>query len=297
MGHRVVVLESDLIVTGDQHLEVGVRDGSSSITLGNETFSASDIAAAWWRKPGLLMVARSDPLARHALERESRALLEWVLDLVPDDAWLNSRVAARRASSFLQLLEANRVGFTTPWTVVTNSWKGVTALAKAGDLIIKLPNGTLESQKSPKSLFTTRISPQSIAELSKSSKAFPAVWQPFVSKLREWRVTVVGDQVFEAMIETDDQAKDDWRRHQFTAGVRFVQGTLPAAVRERCRRVVQQLGLRFGAIDLIESPSGEFTFLEVNPNGQYYWLEALLGMEISSAVAQQISRLATARAN
>jgi glutathione synthase/RimK-type ligase-like ATP-grasp enzyme len=48
---------------------------------------------------------------------------------------------------------------------------------------------------------------------------------------------------------------------------------------------MEELRLTFGAIDLIETPEGEYVFLEVNPNGQWLWLDDMLKLGISDAVA------------
>ena len=49
------------------------------------------------------------------------------------------------------------------------------------------------------------------------------------------------------------------------------------------------LRLTFGAIDLIETPKGEYVFLEINPNGQWLWLDDMLDLGISAAVADWLS--------
>jgi glutathione synthase/RimK-type ligase-like ATP-grasp enzyme len=51
---------------------------------------------------------------------------------------------------------------------------------------------------------------------------------------------------------------------------------------------VQALGLCFGAIDLILTPDGEYVFLEVNLNGQWAYIEDLLGLPISAAIAEML---------
>ena len=48
---------------------------------------------------------------------------------------------------------------------------------------------------------------------------------------------------------------------------------------------MDRLELNFAAIDLIETPDGEHVFLEVNPNGQWLWLDDMLKLGISQAVA------------
>ena len=42
---------------------------------------------------------------------------------------------------------------------------------------------------------------------------------------------------------------------------------------ERCIRLVKSLDLRYGAIDLVIERNGAITFLEVNPTGEWYWIE------------------------
>lgn len=49
-----------------------------------------------------------------------------------------------------------------------------------------------------------------------------------------------------------------------------------------------RLGLRFGALDFLVTPSGEWYFLEVNPNGQWAWIEQETGLPISSAIADAL---------
>ena len=52
---------------------------------------------------------------------------------------------------------------------------------------------------------------------------------------------------------------------------------------------MQSLRLTFGAIDLIETPSGEYVFLEVNPNGQWLWIDDLLQLGISDAITDWLT--------
>jgi len=56
---------------------------------------------------------------------------------------------------------------------------------------------------------------------------------------------------------------------------------------------VQELGLRYGAIDLIVTPQDEWVFLESNCNGQWLWLEKLVGLSISDALASLLVKLDT----
>jgi hypothetical protein len=50
---------------------------------------------------------------------------------------------------------------------------------------------------------------------------------------------------------------------------------LPAPVQQQCRALLRRLGLVFGCIDLIVTPTGEHVFLEINQMGQFLWVEEM----------------------
>jgi glutathione synthase/RimK-type ligase-like ATP-grasp enzyme len=55
-------------------------------------------------------------------------------------------------------------------------------------------------------------------------------------------------------------------------------------VQERCVRLIERLELCYGAIDMILTPDGRYVFLEINPSGQYLWIEMETGLPISAAI-------------
>jgi hypothetical protein len=56
--------------------------------------------------------------------------------------------------------------------------------------------------------------------------------------------------------------------------------------------MVGRLGLRFAAIDLLETDDG-YVFLELNPNGQWLWLELMTGVPLAAMLCDLL--LAPAR--
>jgi len=133
---------------------------------------------------------------------------------------------------------------------------------------------------------------QRTADAAVHTNPFPAIFQEFVEKARDWRLTVVGHTAFEVAISTDEGAKNDWRRHQLTSDVTICMETPPEGATDRCLSFLSRARLRFGAFDLIEDPDGRMVFLEVNPNGQFLWLENQLGLPISAAIAAELMRTA-----
>jgi hypothetical protein len=57
---------------------------------------------------------------------------------------------------------------------------------------------------------------------------------------------------------------------------------------KRCLCLMETLGLAFGAIDLIVTPHGKYVFLEVNPAGQFLWLDSTLGLPLLDALSQML---------
>jgi glutathione synthase/RimK-type ligase-like ATP-grasp enzyme len=66
---------------------------------------------------------------------------------------------------------------------------------------------------------------------------------------------------------------------------------LPKVVSERLKKMLSIMNLNFGAFDLIRDETGTYYFIEVNPNGQYFWMELLTGAPLSDAMVNLILRL------
>ena len=52
---------------------------------------------------------------------------------------------------------------------------------------------------------------------------------------------------------------------------------------------MDEMGLVFGAIDLKLAVNGEPVFLEVNPQGQFLYVEIRTGLPISDALAEYLA--------
>ncbi|MCR4320657.1 MAG: hypothetical protein NUV74_10030 [Candidatus Brocadiaceae bacterium] len=88
----------------------------------------------------------------------------------------------------------------------------------------------------------------------------------------DYRVTVIGEAIFSVKIEykAEREASIDWR--VIKDDIDFTLVEIPSDVEEKCREYVRSAGLIFGAIDLIEH-EGNFYFIEINPNGEWGWLQ------------------------
>ena len=72
---------------------------------------------------------------------------------------------------------------------------------------------------------------------------------------------------------THDLAAIDWRAVALEPGADWSPHALPAPVAENLSRLMQELRLDYGRADFLLTAEGEYVFLEVNPNGEWGWLD------------------------
>jgi glutathione synthase/RimK-type ligase-like ATP-grasp enzyme len=229
--------------------------------------------------------------ARQFAQEEEKAFLDGLLACL-DGRWLSRPEAIREAGHKLrQLRVAQGLGFSVPPTLVSQSPDEIRAFRAsigrplAAKLIAKGPPRAPRPEEQYVVL-TQRLEDAALAD-SAALSACATLYQAYVDKAFELRVTVVGEAVFACRIDSQasERTRIDWRNYDLdnTPHTAFA---LDPATERRCLELVRYFGLSFGAIDLIVTPEGEVVFLEINPNGQWGWIEELTGMPIAEAHAR-----------
>lgn len=187
-----------------------------------------------------------------------------------------------------QLSLAVEAGLSIPRTIISSDPLAIRkAFADFGRMAAKpTRTGHLIHDGQEYSIFTSQVLEEHLDRLD-SARYSPAIYQELVPKKHDLRITVVGRQVFAAAIDSqsDPAAAVDWRR---TANPQLPHHavTLPDQVQSRLLRIMDLAGLTFGAIDMIETPDNDYVFLEINPSGQWLWIDDVLGLGISDALAE-----------
>jgi glutathione synthase/RimK-type ligase-like ATP-grasp enzyme len=65
---------------------------------------------------------------------------------------------------------------------------------------------------------------------------------------------------------------------------------LPPEIIAKLHELMTRLGLVYGAIDLRLTPEGRYVFLEINPAGQFLYVEYATGQPIAAALARTLSK-------
>ena len=172
---------------------------------------------------------------------------------------------------------------------MTNNPEAVRRFAHecTGGMVMKtLSSFAIYEQGEQKVVFTSPVQSQDLDHLEEL-RYCPATFQEQVPKSLELRTTVVGDRVFTAAIDSQrsEKARFDWRRDGLGLIGDWEAYRLPAEIEERLLKLMRFFGLNYGAADFILTPAGRHVFLEVNPVGEFFWLEKNPGFPISATIA------------
>jgi glutathione synthase/RimK-type ligase-like ATP-grasp enzyme len=248
-----------------------------------------DVAAVWWRLKQFPEDEARAPEERFAF-KEWRDALEGLEEVLARARWVNPRRADRRARhKVVQLVEANRCGFSIPPTLISNDPEQVLGHVESWENGAIYKSLNVYIQPPDKVLYTNRVTGDFIAANREAVALAPGIFQPLIRKEYELRITVVGRSVFAARINSQKSitTEVDWRRDYSALSYCLVQ--LPEGVQHRLLRLHDALGLVFGAYDFIVTPEHEYVFLEVNPVGAWLWIEDALGVGISRALAEVLA--------
>jgi hypothetical protein len=276
-------LDLDLLSEDSVTLDVGGPSLSQRLPDG-ETRTVASPHAILFRAPTHL---RESSGHRHTPE-ELLQLHQWAafarsLTIFRDARWVNHPVPTYAAETKpYQLVVAASLGFAVPRTFVANSLPS--PLSDQDTVAMKALDTFLVRQGDHDLFFyTTTVRPSDLTP--SATRAMPVIFQTLIHPKTDVRVTVVGETCFAA--ETPGDVRGDWRLQKDE--IQFRRATLSEDVRGKCVALTRALGLRFGAIDLVRSDGTDW-FLEINPTGEWAWLEDLFDGEIARAIAEELLR-------
>jgi MvdC family ATP-grasp ribosomal peptide maturase len=268
---------------GNDHTAHFIEDAGARVC-------AAEVRAVWARK---LWTPRMDEdldaRFREMCVRESVAAFEGFLDALHGARWVNDLQRERAAENKQrQLRVAAAAGLRIPRTLVTNDPAAAQQFfdETEGRMVAKLLRPlTVSMNADTDFVYTSRVSAEDLAAAD-TLRHSPMVFQELIPKARELRVAWVAGEAYTGALDASgtSRGQTDWRRAA-PEDCRWQRGELPAAVARSLHSLMSELGLVFGAIDLICTPAGEHVFLEVNPAGEWGMLERDLNLPISEAIA------------
>ena len=190
----------------------------------------------------------------------------------------------------MNLRIASGLGWLVPETLLTNSSKDaeefINGCGGRGSIYKVL---TYYFDAEGETIFTSEIGTSDILSHPDNVRMVPIQLQEKIIKKHELRITVVGQQIFAAKISSQASAATalDWRRDQ-SQNTLYEAFVVPPELSRRILELHDAFGLYYGAYDFICNDRDELVFLEVNPSGQFLWVEIHTGLPISQAVAEAL---------
>ena len=233
-------------------------------------------------------------------------MIEAYKTLVADDATLRSyflyNLRVKKWLSFpprvtvnklIVLDMAQKAGLAVPDTIVCGNKKELEQFLQQGDRVITkdLTNPfVLQFPDGDKYMsFTKEVDQQFMIELPESFA--PSLFQKMIPKSYEIRTFFLGKKFYSMAIfsQQSEQTSVDFRNYNAKKPNRTVPYKLPAHIEQRLRKLMRQLKLDTGSIDIIrtEGPEG-YIFLEVNPIGQFGMTSRPCNYNLEKIIAQYL---------
>ena len=270
---RVSRLDSDVFAKTEKqtlHIPASALENTS-------TWTASAVTIVWYRK---VIFPDGEDSTNSFVRQELSGLFDAILTEYEHCRWVNPRTAIARAhAKVAQLPVAKRIGLKVPDTIITNDLDALTVFAERHnkDIVAKPMRAQIVGTGNGTRVIGTR-------KLSREHYGAAVAYAPCFAQERlllraEIRVVVFGTNVYAFRMTTSTRA-DDIKQVPLR-DIHHSPCQLSATVERQLLELTRLYQLEFAAIDLAETDSGELVFLEVNPNGQWLWLQFATGVNLA----------------
>jgi len=269
-----------------------------TLTLGDQRIASSAITSVYFRQP----IAPTFPEGATEVERlfAETELLETMRSLwraIPEELWLNHPkklwIAANKVE---QLLVAQKIGFRIPETLITSSPERIRGffVKKNGKIVAKAVKHGFMQSGDEVLLAGTQILPDDFLSQLESYAQVPMTFQEKLEIDVDVRVVVVGDSIFPASIAAKQNPEvTDWRISDIIGDeIVYERINLPEEIKQSCLDITRYFHLNYSSIDLVKDKQGNFIFLELNPNGQWGWIEQNLDYPIRDTIIDKLLNIA-----
>jgi glutathione synthase/RimK-type ligase-like ATP-grasp enzyme len=296
-------------------LDISDTQGYATITSNVGIVDTRQITSVWNRRHGdLAMPNGLTESERGFVKNECVTMLHSLYECI-SGKWVNPRQSEYRANiKALQLLVAKEIGLSIPKTLMTNdpnalnSWlaevngpilfkpiagaftdaisqKTEVLEAVYGHPVAPVQTSNPSNQDNRVAVFSELLTEEHLQQINNITIS-PVTFQEYIQKDIELRITVVGNAIFAAEIHSQEleSTKIDFRHLADGSVPTHKVHQMPDEIAAKLMTLMSKLGLVFGCIDMILTPEGEYVFLEVNPSGQWGWIEHFTEMTITEAL-------------
>jgi hypothetical protein len=273
----------------DQFRKSGLLDwrldsGEGLLKVGGRQCRLSEVDLLIYRRPIPVHQLRTDidPWIRRLLDSEWSAI-EFALSRAVDCRVMNGLAGSALAQNkIVQLRAAREAGLNIPETLISTDADSLRAFARQHRCITKgIVNAFHLDGKHLRSAFTSFVDPATLDTFDPTGS--PTLLQKAIEASAIWRIVMVGGKAMgfrfhgEALAQVADSRPIERR---LTGAYQSVPPPVAASLAALCGA----LSIEFASSDFVEDATGQLWFLDLNPEGQWAYLEHELGVRISDEI-------------
>ena len=186
------------------------------------------------------------------------------------------------------------IGLDIPATLISARRDSVASFIQEakGNVVVKaVKHGFLLRENEVWVATTQRLAPNYTVEFESFAQV-PMVYQNEIKKEYDIRIVVVLDKVFATAIHSQDSEETsvDWRVSDIKQ-IQLHHERIPIleSLKHKCKSLVRFFSLKYSSMDFALGKDGVYYFLELNPNGQWAWIEQLAGHPIRDAIIDALA--------
>jgi glutathione synthase/RimK-type ligase-like ATP-grasp enzyme len=282
-------------IADDMKVRYKINDISGpkcEFTVGNRSINTSNFPVIWLRDFDSTIInfnigENYDKFTQRFCFEQWNDSLQILKDSLKSE-WINRPESNLYASNRLrQLSLARDVGLKIPSTIITNDPEAAGEFYQDhnGRVVMKaVHHHGVEVEGKIYSMYTRTLTEECLAKIDDLIYA-PCILQERLEKKSELRVTVVGNIIFAAELETRSLSNNYDDLHRFPiAEIPKKAVNLDKMLEDCCLKMMKSLGLRYGAFDFIIDMNNQAHFLEINLTGDWYWIEHETKLPITDAM-------------
>lgn len=264
----------------DLFADYGITISNSywEISYRNNTINSNTTLSIYYRKPTFTDTSDFAPEYRRIINSDILAIIDGLANSFSGVVLTKPYLLRQAENKIFQLIYAKSHSILMPKSFIGNNdyWKCIN-----DQRIIKpISVGKIETSSGIAIIQTNLMHENDSYD---SPELTPVYIQEYIKKSFEVRITVVDDDFFAVKIVSDNMI--DWRAGNNN---QYEIIDIPIEIKKCIKMMMKDFQLRFGAIDYIVDVDGKWYFLEINPNGQWQWLECILGLSISDSIMNML---------
>ncbi len=275
--------------------EIGLKPDSNQLTLldcrEQESVTETDVRSVWYRRPSSDKKAAEmlDEVGLKFFKGETKEWIKSITFAFGSAFWVTAPWLLYKARvKPNQLSVAHEVGLNVPKTLITRDRRLIETFYHecANGVVVKsLKVPFVESEDTYHVLRTQEVTRDDLE--NPSLYVCPTIFQEKISVLHELRIVAIGRHLFAFKATMKGGRPLDIRSGEL-GKVEYTPYSISKDMRDKILGVLNHFNLPFSSMDFLVDQDGKEFFVDLNPNGQWLWLEFLTGVVMSDMFIEML---------